>query len=274
MKITNSNGSPSEMAQNITNSIQDFASGKVSEEEGLAAIESAISQAISKGLMSPQDVVSISEEALGMGQEETQNFSMKTLGSMQAEKAAAQPQGVMADVAEESKYAFPSGKVSPGLQNMKKLDTGMEAHEELFAELRDMTKEEAQEALAEAANKLKDESVIRQTLENAKNTPSRDTGIQQESSSSQQGSSEAPSADSSSSSSTDADPVITTGGGSSSDAEAVITTGGGSSDGGEVTITTDSSTIDSSGSAGTENVEVTSSKRPRRPSAPSLDITV
>ena len=263
MKITNSNGSPSEMAQNITNSIQDFASGKVSEEEGLAAIESAISQAISKGLMSPQDVVSISEEALGMGQEETQNFSMKTLGSMQAEKAAAQPKGVMADIEKESGYL---GSLGTNLRIMK---NQMPSMEKLSEELADLNEEQREIAFEELVQKFQEEKnrILEDAGESAvKRSPK--TEVEQDNASTEQDSSSESNIDSSneSASSTDADPVITTGGGSSSDAEAVITTGGGSSDGGEVTITTDS--------AGTENVEVTTSKKPRRPSAPSLDITV
>ena len=270
MKIVNQNTNASEMSTAISKSLQDLTSGKISKEEGLGAIDSAISKALTEGMAST-DILSLSQEALQMGQEQEQqkSFTMKTEASMQREKAAAEPKGIDAIIADEAKWLTPSGKVSPSLQNIKELKTEMKEHEALFNKLNEMNKEEAQEALEELAQKLKDESVLAESLENAKDTPARDTVVEQDNAPAQD-SSKAPSQDSGDS----AEAVITSGKG---DYEPIISTG--SKDNTEPVLTKPSGSSNSEpeiskGSSGESDRTEVKSHTAKKPPAPSIDAVV
>lgn len=276
MKIGNQNNNSSEMSMAISNSMKEFTSGKISKEEGLEAIDSAISKALTEGISS-KDILSLSQEALQMGQEQKQqkSFSMKTEDSMKAEKAAAKPKGIDASVADEARWLTPSGKVSPSLQNIKKLESGMKEHEGLFNKLNQMTEEEVEQALEALAQKLQDESVVAESLENAKNTPARDTVVEQDNAPAQD-SSKAPSQDSGSDSGDNTEAVITSGGG---DSEATISTG---TDNAEPVIAKPSSGSDSSdsepkiskGSSDDSERPEVKVRTAKRPPAPSIDVVV
>ena len=267
MKIPHSSTGSSEMSMAISNSLQDFTSGKVSREEGLEAIDSAISKALTEGI-SATDILSLSQEALQMVQKQT-SFTMRTEKSIEAEKASGRPQGLI-----EEMKAYDAMWNNGGMPNVKQLQDGMKSHEVLFEELNEMSKEEAQQALEELAQKLKDESVLAESLENAKDTPVRDTGVKQDSEVPTQDSSKAPSQDSGSDSGDNSEAVITSDKG---DYEPTISTG--SKDNAEPVITKPSGSSNSepeisTGSSGDSDRPEARVRTAKKPPAPSIDVIV
>lgn len=297
MKVSHSKSTPSELVSSIfAKSMQEITYGKMSEEEGIEVINSAISQAISDGMMSPQDVLSLSDEALQREQDaQKQSFTMKSDASRAAEHAARQPKsnqngtllgsfmGKVADAEQE----FAGGMSTKLLKEM------MPIIEEISEELAELNEEKRKIALEEAAQKLqaekeniRDDAVEsgKETSSDSGNSSNPDTKPVEPDNNSEQVASVKPVV--TDGDVTNSEPILTTGNGDN--VEPVLTTGSegssepvlttGSADSAEPVLTTGYSSGSSSESkiiteslGGFEGLEVSTGQKP---SAPSIDLFV